>query len=119
MYELTTGDERFIGESTTIWMTYIRPIMVEMEEVPEEVKERINTLEKSFIAGFRDYYIKEKDEENLSDPILYEYDRIFSNEHPEYYDVDLLFAGCSDEALKKAERTIKEAKEAFDVSYEE
>ncbi len=115
MYELTMGDQRYIADATTAWKMYVNPILVSMESVPKTVSDRIKELEESYISEFWVYYREamDKDDTLLAGEVQRDFEEEWTKKHPEYYDMDLLFKGCSKTALKKAETAMAEAKEAF------
>lgn len=115
MYTLNTGDKRYAAEITNGWKMYIRPILSSMTEVPDEVRERIRALEEAYQTEFLDFFVKEKnrDETLMAGRIHNTFDQEWEKKHPEFYDVDLLFQGCSEKDLAAAKEPLKEAKEAF------
>ena len=117
MYALTTGDIRYIDEVTNAWKMYINPVLDSMEAVPESVKGHIDELSEAFRTGFFVFFrdAMEKDETRLAGEVLSDFVAGWRKEHPDYYDVDQLFSGCSEEDLKKAEIPLKTAREVFSV----
>jgi hypothetical protein len=117
MYALTTGDIRYIDEVTNAWKMYINPVLNSMETVPEPVASHIEELSEAFREGFFVFFraSMEKDETRLAGEVLGEFMTGWKKEHPDYYDMDQLFSGCSAEELKKAEIPLTAAREAFSV----
>ena len=115
MYELTTGDERYVQESMYVRNGYLHPILNEMESVPAEVRERIDGLSEAYVNEFHEYYINAKTEnEKLHAGEIHNgFDEKWNAAHPDFYNVDALLEGCSEEDIKKADALIKMAKEAF------
>ena len=118
MYKLTTGDLRSIADATTGWKMYIYPILDHMTSVPEEVLERIRSLEetyrKDFFGFFRDSM--EKDNTRLAGEVQREFEAEWTKKHPEFFDLELLFSGCDETDLKHAEKQLTDAKEVFQLS---
>ncbi len=115
MYELTTGDMRTVSEATAGWKMYVYPIMESMKSVPQEVKDRIRDLEetyrKDFFGFFRD--AMDQDDTRLAGEVQQDFEAEWTKDHPEFYDVELLFKGCSSAELKTAKRDMDRAKSAF------
>ena len=116
MYELTIGDQRYVEESLTIWRMYINPIINSLNEAPSKLTDRLRELESQYIEEFYAFYKEKKEEnENLhADAIHNAFDDVWSEKHPDFYDMDKLFEGLSDEDMKRAEKAINKAKEAFE-----
>ncbi len=115
MYELTKGDLRTVSEATTGWKMYVYPIMESMKSVPQEVKDRIRDLEETYR---RDFYVffrdaMDKDETQLAGEVQRDFESEWTKEHPAFYDMDLLFQGCSKAELENADTAITAAKEIF------
>lgn len=115
MYELTTGDIRTITGATTGWRMYVNPILGSMESVPQEVTDRIQELEDSYRKDFYAFYrdSMDKDKTRLEGEIQRDFEEGWVEKHPEFFDMDLLFAACDKDELKKAEHFINMAKEVF------
>lgn len=115
MYKLTTGDQRTIADATTGWKMYISPIMDRMTSVPQEVKDQIRDLEEGYRKGFYVFFrdAMDKDATRLAGEVQSDFEAEWMKQHPEFFDMDLLFQGCSKEDLKNAEKQIQEAKEVF------
>ena len=88
---------------------------ISMESVPEPVTGHIEELSEGFREGFFVFFrdAMDKDETLLAGEVLQDFQTGWRKEHPDYYDMDQLFSGCSEEELKKAELPLKAAKEAF------
>ena len=115
MYELTIGDQRYIGEALTTWNMYINPIINAMNEVPDEVADRLEGLKSQYIDEFSVFFQDKKNEDESlhADEIHDAFDEIWREKHPEFFEMDKLFAGCSDSLLSSAEKAISEAKVVF------
>ncbi len=115
MYELTTGDIRTITGATTGWRMYVNPILGSMESVPQEVTDRIQELEDSYRKDFYAFYrdSMDKDKTRLEGEIQRDFEEDWGKKHPEFFDMDLLFAACDKAELEKAEHFINMAKEVF------
>ena len=115
MYELTIGDQRYIGEALTTWNMYINPIINSMREVPDEVADRLEGLKSQYIDEFSVFFQDKKNEDESlhADEIHEAFDEIWREKHPEFFDMDKLFAGCSESRLSSAEKAISEAKAVF------
>ncbi len=115
MYELTMGDQRYIAESLTTWKMYINPILGTMGEVPQDVEDNINQLAEAYLRDFESFYQEKmnEDETLLSSEVQYAFEQIWIKDHPQMFDIDALLTGCSEEALKQAEKEISDAREAF------
>ncbi|MBO6148962.1 MAG: hypothetical protein J6O55_06455 [Lachnospiraceae bacterium] len=115
MYELTTGDRRFIDESARAWKMTIDPVIERLKELPQEVEERIEKLYSAYRKEFGEYYLNamREDEGRLADPILREFDDKWSKEHPEFYDMDRLFEGANADGVEEAKGLMAEANAAF------
>ncbi len=118
MYNLTAGDIRYIGESTVLWWSTWMQIDDAMDGIPEEVMERLRGLQREYEERFSDFYQQELDRDGskLSGEIQLAFERIWLQEHPEFYDVDRLLEGCSEEALKQAADAIQRAREDFVIA---
>ena len=115
MYELRTGDIMFIEDSVRPWRMYVDPILFSMKAVPEAVSKRIKDLEDAYKDKLFFYYREKKteDETLYSNEIQSEFDEAWEKEHPEFFDMEKLFDGCSDEDLKNASALIAETNEVF------
>ena len=115
MYELKIGDMIYIEDSVRPWRMVIDPILSSMGTAPKELEKRIDEMESAYKEEFTGFYVKKKSEDETlyTNEIQNNFDEIWEKKHPEFYDVDKLLAGCSEEALKKAAAAIAEAKEAF------
>ena len=115
MYELTTGDMRTIAGATAGWRMYVNPILDSMESVPQEVTDRIQALEDAYRKDYLGFYRDEmdKDESRLEGEIQNDFEEGWTKEHPEFYDMDQLFRGCSDQDLAAAEEQLTAAKDAL------
>lgn len=109
MGKLTLGQERTIDESTQSWRMLVYPIMESISSVPDGFKKKIDELDEAYVAGFGEYYTKsiEAEDGRDADEVMSDFDKIWSQDHPEFYDMKLLFAECGDEALEIVERAMK------------
>ena len=108
MYELTSGDQRYISDTVMQWRYSIDTITEELSELPESVKDRI-----SYLVEFSTFYIEEMDKDDtlLAGQIQRSFEEKFGKENPDFFDIGKLFEKCSDEDKKKAEALIKAATE--------
>ncbi len=115
MYDLTAGDIRYIEEVTNTWKMTVNPILDSMESVPESVTGRIAELSEAFRTGFFVFYrdAMDKDDTRLAGEVLNDFVTGWRKDHPEYYDVDRLFAECSEDDLKKAEAPLAATRQAW------
>ncbi len=115
MYQLNFGDIRYIQDSLTPWKMYIHPIEDAINELPAEVSERLRTIEDSYINEFKAFYqeAKSADESKLADDIRYEFDDVWREKQPEFYDFSKLFEGCSEDDLNRVGYAIEDATKAF------
>jgi hypothetical protein len=102
MRALSTGEERFINESTSEWQMMIN-LIISPTELPDATNERIRGLDELYKKEFRDYYIENITEEGQVDAsqIQSDFDEKWVLEHPEFSDPKLLFAECNDDDKKR------------------
>ena len=62
---------------------------------PEDAEHRIRDLEAAYREEFFDFYRKKKSEDQTlySSEIHNAFDRVWEEKHPEFFDIDRLFAG--------------------------
>lgn len=115
MYELTIGELRYINESTTIWKMLTQRVKDSMGQVPSEITEKLRESEKAYIEELRKYYIdtKEQGTNKNSDEIAAEFDDLWVEKHPDFYDMRKLFAECNSEELAKAEDAFRFAEDYY------
>ena len=111
MVELTLGQLRTIQESTQSWRMLLANIEGAMGEVPKDVKKKIDALQEGFINAFGEYYTQsiEANDGRNADDVASDFAKIWSEKHPEFYDVRAIFSGCGEDALRKAEKAISYA----------
>jgi hypothetical protein len=115
MSDFTSGELRAINESLNGWEMAINTIKSYMDNVPEDVIDRIDSVAEGYRKSFREYLIKTRSEgvEQTIDSALGEFDVIYSKENPIVYDFRALFEGCSKEDLDKVEAAISDVMERF------
>lgn len=94
MRELTTGELRYINESTDGWKMYIYS---KDQEITPEIQQRMRELSTAYKEAFYAFYeaALQKGEVYDSDAVQKDFDEVYGKEHPEFYDVDALFEGGS------------------------
>lgn len=115
MYKLTTGDLRYIAQSTRAWKETIDTVINKIPVVPRVVQDRIRNLSDKYKEDLVAYYLEamRENEGRLADSILWEFDVKWDTEHPEYYDIDLLIKECRDSDKANARDAIAAVKECF------
>lgn len=95
MITLTTGDLRFINESTSGWRMMVRSAIGFGDDIPETVLERITELEDTYLEKFEEYFIKIRKAypEATPDQIRDGFDEAFKTDHPEFFDMEMLLKG--------------------------
>ena len=79
---------------------YIDPILFSMRVVPEEVETRINDLETTYKEDLLLFFREKKSEDATlyTGEIQADFDQVWGEKHPEFFDVDKLFStpfsGC-------------------------
>ena len=109
MIELTLGQQRAIEESTQSWKMLIASVVGSMDSVPEDLSKKIDGLEADYKKAFGEYYaqaIESQDGRDV-DELADAFDDKWAGEHPEFYDMRLLFADCGEDALKAADEVMK------------
>jgi len=103
MRALTSGEERFINESTLGWQMIINQILFSPVKIPEAVTTRIQELDELYIKDFKDYYIKNCSDEGQinASKLQADFEETWIPEHPEFSDPDLLFTECGEEIKEK------------------
>ena len=103
MRALSSGEERYINESTLGWQMIINQILFSPVKIPEAVTTRIQELDELYIKEFRDYYINNSSNEGQIDAskLQADFEEAWIPKHPEFTDPDLLFAECSEEIKEK------------------
>jgi len=104
MIELTLGELRYIDESANAWYMDVRRIADSMGDVPEAVKTRISTLQEEYVEEFLEFYTAEKEKSTGLDSVDIQdkFDETWTKKHPDFYDMEKLFAECDKDKLKAA-----------------
>ncbi len=109
MIELTLGQQRAIEESTQGWRMLIASVGGSLSDVPEDLRKKIDGLEADYKKAFGEFYTQaveaqdDRDDDELADA----FDEKWATDHPEFYDMRLLFADCGEDALKAADEVMK------------
>ncbi|MCR4891405.1 MAG: hypothetical protein K5989_04370 [Lachnospiraceae bacterium] len=116
MNELNLGEKRYINEATGTWNMLTNQILDHMEDVPEEVTDRISELDSRYKEEFREYFMKVKQAKVIedNDDVLMEFDAKWLQNCPDFYNFRKLFAGCNPEDLKRAEGAFQYAESYFE-----
>ena len=115
MSNLTSGELRYISESTNSWMHIVSMLKDAVKDIPQETLDRISELKSGFEKEFLEFYSEKKQSgtELDGDQLLYAFEDEWEEKHPEFYDMKALFSGCPKEALEKAEPTFNMIEEEF------
>ena len=110
MYKPTEGDLRYIAYVAIRWRMTANTIAENLDSVPEGIIANIKDLENGYKDGLEEYYIKamDKDPGLLADEIIADFDKIWTADHPEFHDMEKLFAGCSKADLEKVKKLADE-----------
>lgn len=89
MRELTIGELRFIGESADDWLMQVYSRIGQMDDVPEDIDDRIADMQAQFVEGFRQYYTDTRAaSDNVdSDVILEDFKVRWATDHPEFFEM--------------------------------
>ena len=110
MYKPTEGDLRYIADVARRWRMSANIIAENLDSIPEGLTASIKNLENGYKARVEEYYIKamDKDPGLLADEIIADFDKIWIADHPEFHDMEKLFAGCSKADLEKVKKLADE-----------
>jgi ribosomal silencing factor RsfS len=94
--ELTIGDLRYINESANSFIMETNMESGKYKEIQQDLKDHIEELKTGFVKEFGEYFRREREAGSTKDAdgLLYDFDEIFGEEHPEFYDMEKLFEGC-------------------------
>ncbi len=92
--ELTTGELRFIEESTDGWRMMVQEAMGKNSGIPDAVMERISELEDSYQEELLNFFVLEKKSSSSinADDIRSRFDEQWNEKHPEFFDMEKLFS---------------------------
>ncbi len=93
--ELTTGELRYIGESTDGWRMIVQEAAMQKPGISDAVMDRISKLEDTYQEEFLSFFVREKQSSSSvdADELRSRFDELWNEKHPEFFDMEKLFSG--------------------------